>query len=192
MCWPRATILLVLSLLLLSAAAEDDFESFGEMEEALQFDDSPQLRDTAYPDWFKLSFLDLSEDLAEAVAEDKRGIMVYFGQQHCAYCKALIEVNFGKDDIVAYTRRHFDLIPIDIWGDRELVTLDHEVMTEKQFAERERTQFTPSIIFYDSDGVNWVRSLSANLFSVIISLSRVTSSRSPQMSMGIRSKCLRV
>jgi len=27
-----------------------------------------------------------------------------------------------------------------------------EVLTEKQFAERERTQFTPSIIFYDLDG----------------------------------------
>ncbi len=149
---PHASLILALSLIFLPAAADDDFESFGEVEEALQFDDAPKRRDIEYPDWFKLSFLDLADDLAEAAADDKRGIMVYFGQKHCAYCDALMEVNFGKEDIVAYTRKHFDVIPIDIWGDRELISLDNEVMTEKQFAERERTQFTPSLIFYDSDG----------------------------------------
>ncbi len=148
----NAPFLLALSLVFSPAAADDDFESFGEVKEALQFDDAPRLRDIDYPDWFKLSFLDLTGDLAEATADNKRGIMVYFGQKHCAYCKALMEVNFGKDDIVAYTRKHFDVIPIDIWGDRELISLDNEVMTEKQFAERERTQFTPSLIFYNSDG----------------------------------------
>ncbi len=119
--WFNPTSILALSLIAFAAAGEEyDFESFGEMEQALQFDDAPQLRDTPYPDWFKLSFLDLSEDLEEAAADGKRGIMVYFGQKHCAYCQALIEVNFGKDDIVAYTRKHFDLIPMDIWGDREV------------------------------------------------------------------------
>ncbi len=150
--WFNPTSVLVLTLLAFVAVGEDNFESFGDEEEALHFDDAPQLRDTPYPDWFKLSFLYLSEDLEQAVADGKRGIMVYFGQKHCAYCKALIEVNFGKEDIVAYARKHFELIPMDIWGDREVVTLDNEVLTEKQFAERERTQFTPAIIFYDSDG----------------------------------------
>ncbi len=143
---------LALGLVSVLASDQDDFEDFGELEQSLQFDDTPQIRDTSYPDWFKVSFLDLPEDLKEANVTGKRGIMVYFGQKHCAYCEALIEVNFGKEDIVAYTRQHFDFISIDIWGDRDVVTLDEEVMSEKQFAERERTQFTPYIIFYDADG----------------------------------------
>jgi thioredoxin-related protein len=116
------------------------------------FDDSPRIRDAHIPEWFKLSFLDLPADLEEAVAAGKEGIVVYFGQKHCAYCQALMEVNFGLEDIVEYTRRHFDVIPIDIWSDREVVTMDGETLTEKAFAERERTNFTPSLLFYDREG----------------------------------------
>jgi len=121
-------------------------------DEELQFDDSPLRRDVEHPDWFKLSFLNLPVDLEEAIDADKRGIMVYFGQAHCAYCKALMEVNFAREDIAAYTRKNFDVIPIDIWSDREVVDMAGNVLTEKAFAEQERTQFTPSIIFYDFDG----------------------------------------
>ncbi len=126
--------------------------SVDNFDEGLEFDDSPQRRDTEHPEWFKLSFLDLSYDLEEAITNGKRGIMVYFGQRHCAYCKALMEVNFAKEDIAAYTRKHFDVIALDIWSDREVVELDGNVLTEKAFAEKEGTQFTPSIIFYDHDG----------------------------------------
>jgi thioredoxin-related protein len=123
-----------------------------DLGEGLQFDDSPLRRDVEHPDWFKLSFLNLPADLEEARDAGKRGIMVYFGQAHCAYCKALMEVNFAREDIAAYTRKNFDVIPIDIWGDREVVDMAGNVLTEKAFAEREHTQFTPSIIFYDFEG----------------------------------------
>ena len=47
------------------------------------------------PDWFKVSFLDLYEDVAEAAESDKR-LMVYFFQDGCPYCKKLLEDNFGQ------------------------------------------------------------------------------------------------
>lgn len=121
-------------------------------------DDAPRVRDIEYPEWFKISFLDLREDLDDALAAGKWGIVVYFGQQHCAYCEALMEVNFGTEqDIVEYTRRHFDVIAIDIWGSREVTDMDGQTLLESEYAEREQTNFTPSLVFYDQQGEQALR-----------------------------------
>ncbi|MEJ2644722.1 MAG: hypothetical protein P8180_07280 [Gammaproteobacteria bacterium] len=47
------------------------------------------------PSWFKTSFLDMREDVAEAAAEHKR-LVLYFYQDGCPYCKKLLEVNFAQ------------------------------------------------------------------------------------------------
>jgi thioredoxin-related protein len=120
--------------------------------DAFRFDDFPLDEPLHHPDWFKESFLFLSDDLREAVAAGKSGIVLYFGQRRCAYCRMLMDVNFGLPDIVEYTQRHFDVIPIDIWGVEEVRTLDGETLTERELALRERTNFTPSLLFYDSRG----------------------------------------
>ncbi|HIP52553.1 MAG TPA: thioredoxin [Chromatiales bacterium] len=120
--------------------------------DAFSFDDSPLKEPLEHPDWFKHSFLDLQEDLDEALVAGKRGIIVYFGQKRCAYCQMLMKVNFGREDIVAYTRRHFDVIPIDIWGVDEVTTLKDETLIEREYAIAEKTNFTPSLIFYDRNG----------------------------------------
>ena len=121
-------------------------------EDVYTFDDFPLENLIQYPDWFKQSFLELPDDLKDAVDQGKKGIIVYFGQKRCPYCKMLLEVNFGLNDIVTYTRRHFDVVPIDIWSPEEVTTVAGKVMTEKQFALQEKTNFTPSLIFYDEKG----------------------------------------
>lgn len=128
-----------------------------ETESAFEFDDLPLQEPLEHPSWFKQSFLDLREDLAEAVAADKVGIIVYFGQRRCAYCKLLMTVNFGQNDITTYTRRNFDIIPIDIWGVAEVTDIDGKTLTEREFALRENTNFTPSLIFYDKTGAEVLR-----------------------------------
>lgn len=131
---------------LLAGAANAD------AEDVYEFDDFPLGDPIGHPDWFKHSFLDLQEDLAEATASGKKGIIVYFGQRRCAYCKMLLEVNFGFSDITAYTRHNFDIIAIDIWGVDEVTDVNGEVLTEREYALREDTNFTPSLIFYDAEG----------------------------------------
>ena len=139
---------LLLGMLLLGVSASLSAQEGS----ALRFDDRPAIRDFEHPDWFKSSFLDLREDLSDAVAQGKRGIMVYFGQENCAYCEALIKVNFGQEDISEYTQRHFDVIDLDIWGSRELTDLDGDVYGEREFAILQETNFTPSILVYDQHG----------------------------------------
>ncbi|MCU7960097.1 MAG: thioredoxin fold domain-containing protein [gamma proteobacterium symbiont of Bathyaustriella thionipta] len=100
------------------------------------------------PDWFLNSFLNLADDLHEAEAEGKR-LLLYFYQDGCPYCAKLLDENFSDKSIVAKTRKHFAVLPINIWGDRELVDFSGNRMTEKQFAERLRVMYTPSLLFLD-------------------------------------------
>ncbi len=116
------------------------------------FDDFPLEQPLQHPQWLKESFLFLKDDLQQAVSNGKQGIIVYFGQQRCAYCKKLFDVDFGLADILTYTLRHFDVIPVDIWGVQELTDLKGQVLTERDYALREGTNFTPSLIFYDAQG----------------------------------------
>ena len=127
----------------LYAATDDD---------ALEFDDYPLEDPLKYPDWFKRSFLDLRDDLEESIENGKKGIIVYFGQKRCPYCQKLINVNFTQPDIESYTREHFDLIPIDIWGIEEVTDINGVTMSQRDYALREKTNFTPSLLFLDHNG----------------------------------------
>jgi len=143
-------LLLMLAAAPLQAADSDE-------EEALFLDDAPLEHSIHYPPWFRLSFLHLQEDLQDALTFGKHGLIVYFGQEYCPYCKALIEGNFGKPDIEQYTRRYFDVVAIDIHGSKKVSNLNGEVLTEKDYAAAEQIHFTPSLLFYDGDGQEALR-----------------------------------
>ena len=103
------------------------------------------------PAWFANSFLDIREDVGEARAAGKR-IMLYFYQDGCPYCKKLLETNFALADTVKNTRDNFDVIAINMWGDREVTGLDGNATTEKEFAKSLRVMFTPTLLFLDEEG----------------------------------------
>jgi thioredoxin-related protein len=103
------------------------------------------------PAWFKESFLDLGEDIAEATAAGKR-ILLYFYQDGCPYCAKLLEDNFGNKAIAEKTRGNFDVIALNIWGDREITLPSGKVVTEKTFAESLKVQYTPTLLFLDEKG----------------------------------------
>lgn len=121
-------------------------------DDPLNFDDTPLDNLLEYPPWFKQSFLALDEDLQEAIDKDKKGIVVYFGQKRCAYCKMLIDVNLQRPDIERYTRENFDVIPIDIWSPEEVTTPAGETMSQRDYSLKLGTNFTPSLVFYNADG----------------------------------------
>ena len=116
------------------------------------FDDRPLAEPLEFPDWFKLSFLDLRDELKEAGEQGKAGVILYFGQEYCAYCRQFLERDLARDDIRLYTKEHFDVIGIDIHGDRTVTDMSGREQVESRFAIDERTNFTPSVIFYDPDG----------------------------------------
>jgi thioredoxin-related protein len=130
-------------------------EAFARADEAApvySFDDRPTDYDGAHPPWFKESFLELDEDLREALENGKTGLIVYFGQAHCAYCKLILREILSKPDLTEYLVRHFDIVGLSIHDIRELTAPDGETMSVKEFSIREQAQFTPTLIFYGEDG----------------------------------------
>jgi len=118
----------------------------------LAFDDTPLSETLETPNWFKLSFLDLNESLKEAINEGKKGLIIYFGRKDCAYCKAQLEVNWGYKDIIGYTQKHFNVIAIDVRGQRMVTDFNGKTYTEKSFSSKMKTDFTPSVLFYEQQG----------------------------------------
>jgi thioredoxin-related protein len=59
-----------------------------------------------HPAWFKDSFLELEEDIADAAEQNKR-LVVYFWQPGCPYCAQLWSDNFAEKDIVDSFRKNF-------------------------------------------------------------------------------------
>ena len=103
------------------------------------------------PTWFKESFLDIREDVAEAKGAGRR-LLLYFYQDGCPYCAKLLHDNFGNRAIADKTRASFDVIAINMWGDREVTDLDGKATTEKAFAADLRVQYTPTLVFLDESG----------------------------------------
>jgi thioredoxin-related protein len=103
------------------------------------------------PDWFVDSFLDIREDVAEAAAADKR-VVLYFYQDGCPYCKKLLDTNLALKDTAEKLRGRFNVIAINMWGDREVTDFDGAVTTEKKFAGALRVMFTPTLLFLDEQG----------------------------------------
>jgi len=103
------------------------------------------------PRWFSETFLDLREDVREAAAQGKR-VLLYFGQDGCPYCTALMQTNFSQRAIADKTRRHFLAIALNLWGDRDVTWVDGRRMSEKALGRELRVQFTPTLLFLDEKG----------------------------------------
>jgi thioredoxin-related protein len=101
-----------------------------------------------HPTWFKESFLDLEEDVADSTAKGKR-LVVYFWQPGCPYCAQLWDDNFAQQDIVDTFRKHFEIIAINLWGDREIVSIGGKDYSEKSFAEALSIAYTPTLLFFN-------------------------------------------
>jgi len=108
------------------------------------------------PSWFKLSFLDIREEITEATNAKKR-LILYFFQDGCPYCKKLLQDNFGQREIAAKTKKHFDVIAINMWGSKEVTDFKGKITNEKKFASSLKVQFTPTLLFLNEKGEVVVR-----------------------------------
>ncbi len=108
------------------------------------------------PHWFKDSFLEFEEDVAEAAQQGKR-VMIYFHQEGCPYCARLVDENFSNPEIERYIRENFDGISINMWGDKEVISVGGHDYTEKSFAAALKIQYTPTLIFLNEQGKTVLR-----------------------------------
>lgn len=109
------------------------------------------------PEWFKESFLDVAEDVEEAKESDKH-VILFMTLKFCPYCTKMLNKNFvvgAKNQ--KYIQENFDVIGINIKGSKEVAINDDLSMTEKEYADYLKVQYTPTILFMNQDNEVVVR-----------------------------------
>ena len=103
-----------------------------------------------HPEWFKESFLDFEEDIDEVTKNNKR-LVLYFWQPGCPYCNQLWEDNFSNKEIVKKFRNNFEIVAINMWGDKEIISVAGNDYTEKSFASALKIKYTPTLLFFNEE-----------------------------------------
>ena len=103
------------------------------------------------PSWFKVSFLELQEDVLEAKQSNKH-IMLFMHIDRCPYCTRMLEENFQYGKNKEFIQKHFDVIALNIRGDREIAWDKNTTYSEKSLAQALKVMATPAIIFLNPNG----------------------------------------
>lgn len=98
-------------------------------------------------DWYLESFLDLPEDLAAATAAGKR-FAILWGLKGCPACRRMHEVHLADPQTERYIRENFEILHLNILGQRPVTDFDGTKLGEKAFAARYGIEGTPSIQFF--------------------------------------------
>lgn len=110
--------------------------------------------------FFHQSFADLPDELRQATAEGKIGIMLMFGNDECPWCSKMKATIFNQVPVQEYFRKHFRIVEIDTEGDAPMVDFSGKEMAQKDFAFRvHRVRATPVFKFFDLKGVELVKHL---------------------------------
>ena len=110
----------------------------------------------APPDWFKESFLEIADDVDEA-SETGKHVMLFFDLNGCPYCDRMLRESFETDPTSSYIQANFDVIAINIQGDREIAFNEEISVSEKQLAEILKVASTPALVFLDENNKTIIR-----------------------------------
>lgn len=108
------------------------------------------------PEWFKESFLDIAEDVAEA-GEAGKHLILFMHLNGCPYCARMADENFTNAPYTPFIRENFDVIAIDIKGDREVAFDANTMVTEKALARLLKVRYTPTVLFLNRDNKTVLR-----------------------------------
>jgi thioredoxin-related protein len=108
------------------------------------------------PHWFKESFLEIADDVDEASAAG-RHVMLFFELNGCPYCDRMLTESFEAEPLSSYIQANFDVIAVNIQGDRQIAFNEETSVSEKQLGDILKVYSTPALIFLDQDNKTIVR-----------------------------------
>jgi thioredoxin-related protein len=106
----------------------------------------------ALPSWFKQSFLDLPAEIKEATS-NKKTLLVFAHQENCPFTAKFVETTFKDENTKEFLLKHFDIIDLDVNGERDVVASNHQKLKEKEYARKIKIFSTPTLLFFNKDGV---------------------------------------
>jgi thioredoxin-related protein len=100
---------------------------------------------------------DLREELADAKAAGKKGILLMYEQEGCPACLYMKQNVLNRSDVQALYRKYFVNFTIDLFGAVPLKDFRGRDVTEKALAAEAKVRATPTFAFHDLDGAEVVR-----------------------------------
>ncbi len=140
-------LLLVISLTISLPAAASDEKTRGELTGGVLHPP---------PDWFKESFLEIADDVDEA-SESGKHVMLFFELNGCPYCDRMLKESFEAEPLSSYIQANFDVIAINIQGDRQIAFNEEVSVSEKQLSDILKVHSTPALLFLNQDNKTIVR-----------------------------------
>lgn len=101
--------------------------------------------------WFAETTFDLAKDLVAANAAGKT-LALLWEQKGCRYCREMHKVNFQEPEIVAFGKKHFHIVQMDLWGDRDFIDFDGVKRKESKIAAGRSVRGTPVTLFFGKAG----------------------------------------
>lgn len=103
--------------------------------------------------FFDPTFGDFPEELEEARAAGKKGILLFFEMDDCPFCHRMKQQVLNRPEVQEYFGEHFLVFSVDVEGAIEVVTFEGETKTQMDFATRDyRVRATPVFQFFNLDG----------------------------------------
>ena len=103
--------------------------------------------------FFQETFGDFREELAQARAEHKQAILIFFEQEDCPFCHRMKVTILNQSVVQDYFREHFRIFSVDIEGDLDVTDFKGLPTTQKDFAFKQfKVRATPVFAFFDLDG----------------------------------------
>ena len=110
-----------------------------------------EIRETS--SFFDESLNDLQEELENAKAENKKGILLMFEMDECPFCARMKKTVLNRGNVQDYFRENFRILTVDIEGDLELTDFEGKDTTQKEFSLKQfRVRATPVFQFVDLNG----------------------------------------
>jgi thioredoxin-related protein len=103
--------------------------------------------------FFDQTFGDFKEELANAKAQGKKGVLLMFEMDQCPFCHRMKTTVLNRPEVQAFYKKNFLIFPMDIEGDVEVTDFVGSTKPQKDFALKDyRVRATPVFAFFDLDG----------------------------------------
>lgn len=98
--------------------------------------------------------------------------MVLFTTEGCSYCERFIRTSLGNEQLATALQNDFASVGLEIFSDQEMTSPGGAVMPVKAFAKQQGVGFSPTLLFFGTDGERVLRLVgyqSPERFAMILS-----------------------
>lgn len=125
---------------------------------------APVTRD-AMEHFFQPFLGDLREELADARAGGRKGMVIMYHFEECPACTRMKQTVLNQPVVQDWYRKSFRVIAIDTRGAQSITGLDGRTLAESEYARTVEIRGTPTFDFYVPDGTRIYRHV-GGLFTV--------------------------